>query len=279
MPTAALPIELSRRMEAADAYEAAAGLRGLAARLGQDTAGVAVGEFGRAVAVTAHCLPTSLYNRVMGFDAAALDALDDIIAFYRTRDTPARFDLVPDFATPDVTAGLRARGFEHRTKSIFSNLMMSRPPTADIPPPPPGVRIRQVERGEAKLLGDTHAAGLTYPSPTRDYLGLQLETRLADPVTTGFLAEIDGEPAATGLLTIVDGIGYLGHASTIPAFRGRGCQTALIVARQARAAMMNCDRVVTFPVPGTASHRNVERCGFTLAHRIQVWMDEDVERE
>src|SRR5438876_705387 len=43
-----------------------------------------------------------------------------------------------------------------------------------------------------------------------------------------YLATVDGKPAAAAALTVGDGIGLLANAATMPAFRGRGCQAALI---------------------------------------------------
>ena len=178
-----------------------------------------------------------------------------------------------------MASALSQRGFQIRTKPIFSNIMLFRTPTQSIPDLPDGVTIRKVAGEEAELFGATHAAGLTYPSETSELLGLQLLSRLQDPDAHGFLAEIDDQPVATGLLSVTDNIGYFGHASTKPEFRGRGCQTALIYIRMAFAASLGCSHVVTFAVPDTSSERNVQRCGFDIAHRLEVWMDIEVDRE
>lgn len=270
--------KLCDRLEAADAREAVAGLRGLAS-LRAEYADISSRVFGRAVAIVCPCLPTSLYNRVIGFDEQTLPFLDEIIDGYRVHELPCRFDIVPDHVSDTLQSALRERGLQIRTKPVFSNLMLYRIPTQSIPDPPEGVSIRQATSGEAQLLGNTHAAGLTYPPETCDMLGLQLQSRLSDPDAYGFFAMVDGEPVATGLLSITDNIGYFGHASTRPQFRGRGCQTALINARMARAASLGCTHIVTFAVPDTASERNVKRCLFDLAHRLEVWMDIDVDRE
>ncbi len=269
---------LSDRLEAADAREAVAGLRGLA-NLRADHAGVTIRTFGRAVAIICPSLPTSLYNRVIGLDQQGLPYLDEIIVLYRAHDLPCRFDIVPDHGSNAMASALSQRGFQIRTNPIFSNIMLFRTPTKSIPDLPDGVTIRKVSADEAELLGSTHAAGLTYPAETSDMLGLQLQSRLCDPDAHGFLAEIDDQPVATGLLSITDNIGYFGHASTKPEFRGRGCQTALINTRMAFAASLGCSHVVTFAVPDTSSERNVQRCGFDIAHRLEVWMDIEVDRE
>ena len=278
MKRESIPKNLSDRLEAADAREAVAVLRGLA-NLRADHAGITTRTYGRAIAIICGCLPTSLYNRVIGFDGQALPYLDEIIALYRAHDLHCRFDIVPDPDSDALASALRQRGFQIRTRPIFSNIMMFRTPTKSIPDLPEGVAIRKVSPDEAELLGSTHAAGLTYPTETCDILGLQLQGRLSDPDAHGFLAEMEDQPVATGLLSVTDNIGYFGHASTKPEFRGRGCQTALINARMAFAASLGCSHVVTFAVPDTASERNVQRGGFDIAHRLDVWMDIEVDGE
>lgn len=278
MTKQAIAFELTERLEAADGHELVEGVRGVADRLGE-RAGVAIETFGRATAVVCRCLETSLYNRVVGFDAEGLGSLDDILDFYREHDTPPRFDIVPHQCSKELEAALTERGFQRRTRPIFSNLLMYRSTTMDIPPLPDGVVVREVAPHEAELLGRIHASGLGYGEPVRSHLGLQLESRLSDPDAYGFLALIDGQPAGTGLLSTLDGIGYFGHASTLPSFRGRGAQIALLNARIAKAAQLGCDHLATFPVPGSVSERNVRRCGFDLAHRMDIWMDIEVEGE
>jgi len=55
-------------------------------------------------------------------------------------------------------------------------------------------------------------------------------------------------------------------ASTLPAFRNRGVQTALLKQRLARAAAENCDLAVCIAAPGSSSQRNVVRLGFSVLY-------------
>lgn len=43
-----------------------------------------------------------------------------------------------------------------------------------------------------------------------------------------FLAEVDGEPGAAGVLSIHEGVALFGGASTVPEMRRRGLQGALL---------------------------------------------------
>lgn len=270
--------DLTHRLEAADAREAVDGLRGLAHSLG-DEQSVIVRSFGRITAVLCKQLNTSLYNRVIGFDSDGVEHLDEIIKLYREHDKPCRIDIVSEGLTPDTREALTSRGLFINRHPVFSTSMVCREAGVMNGELPDGVCVQEVNGTEAQLLGRVHEQGLSYPPPLRTLLGRQLAGRLEAQNTRGFLAMVDGQPAGTGLLTIVDGIGYLGHASTKPEHRGRGAQTALIRARVNRATQMGCDHLVTFTVPGSSSERNTSRCGFEKVHTIEVWMDVDVDWE
>ena len=72
-------------------------------------------------------------------------------------------------------------------------------------------------------------------------------------------------------LTIGDGLGYLANAATLPAMRGRGCQTALLARRIADAAAAGCDTIASLAEFGSGSQRNLERAGLRVAYTQAVW--------
>jgi hypothetical protein len=76
-----------------------------------------------------------------------------------------------------------------------------------------------------------------------------------------FLAFVDGEPAAVASLVDIDGKCMFAGAATLPKFRGRGLQTALTRRRLAEAGPGAFVQVVA--MPGSQSHRNLQRIGFS----------------
>ena len=80
-----------------------------------------------------------------------------------------------------------------------------------------------------------------------------------------FLAEIDGAAAGGGMMSVHQGVASLGGAGTLPEFRNRGVQSALLLARLAAAAD-TCELAMVATAPGTGSQRNVERMGFRLVY-------------
>ncbi|HEX8752882.1 MAG TPA: GNAT family N-acetyltransferase [Solirubrobacterales bacterium] len=91
-----------------------------------------------------------------------------------------------------------------------------------------------------------------------------------------YLAQLDGEPAACGSMRIDGGIALLCLDATMPAARGKGCQSALVRRRLADAAEAGCHTAVAMvperPGPGSSpTARNLRRAGFSEAYRSVAW--------
>ncbi len=84
--------------------------------------------------------------------------------------------------------------------------------------------------------------------------------------TECYLAWVGGIPAGGGAVSIHHGIGTLFSDATLPAFRGRGVQSALIGARVGRAVEAGCELAVSGTAPGGTSQRNFERRGFHVVY-------------
>jgi GNAT superfamily N-acetyltransferase len=94
-----------------------------------------------------------------------------------------------------------------------------------------------------------------------------------------FLAEVDGVPAGGGMMSIHQGVASFGGAGTLPEFRNRGVQKALLLARLAKAAGDGCDLAMVATMPGSGSQRNVERQGFRVVYTRTKFMREFRETE
>ncbi|HWW99411.1 GNAT family N-acetyltransferase [Collimonas sp.] len=85
-----------------------------------------------------------------------------------------------------------------------------------------------------------------------------------------FAASIDGQIAGTAGMSLIETpAGLLAHlyiASTLPAWRGRGVQLALLHARLDAGRDAGCTLASVTARPANASARNTERAGFSLAY-------------
>jgi GNAT superfamily N-acetyltransferase len=189
--------------------------------------------------------------------------------FFATRGAPTYHEVTP-LADPAALSLLNARGYE---PFEFTSVMY-RPVYRDAVPIAPrtaGLRVRLVGPEEAELCARTSAAGWAeYPGDPNELLDL-MRLSMGRDGSLAFLAEIDGEAVATGVLFTCEGVALFAGASTIPAARNRGAQSALLDARLRAAADAGCDLAMMCAAPGTASQRNAERNGFRIAYTRVKW--------
>ncbi len=86
-----------------------------------------------------------------------------------------------------------------------------------------------------------------------------------------YLASVEGVPVATGSLFVKGQVGQFGWAATLPAYRGRGLQNALIRYRIRAAKRLNCELLSAdanedTPENPNPSYHNILRNGFQLAY-------------
>ena len=80
------------------------------------------------------------------------------------------------------------------------------------------------------------------------------------------LAEADGEIIGAGKADVTEVVGGLFGLSVLPAWRRRGVQQALIVARLEALRERGCRWATISSEPGVATERNARRMGFELAY-------------
>ncbi len=124
-----------------------------------------------------------------------------------------------------------------------------------------GIRVRELDRDEVGPWGEVIATGAGLDEPVARAFR-DLEPHLA--TTTHhhrFVAEVDGRLAGAGSVHTHHGVGWLRSGVTLPAFRGRGVQRALIEARVTHAARLGCELAGASAAEGSSSARNLERVG------------------
>ena len=94
------------------------------------------------------------------------------------------------------------------------------------------------------------------------------------PGFRGYLARVDGDVVGGAALRLDDGVAQFSGAATLPAFRRRGVQTALLRARLTDASRAGCDVGVVVTQPASRSQQNVQREGFALLYARQLLVKE-----
>ena len=209
------------------------------------------------------------------FQTPTASDLQRIEEFFKERGAPVYHEVSP-LADPSTFTLLNERGYEpfEFTSVMFRPL---RPGAEPVARRDSGVSVRLAGPDEYELWAQTAARGWSEFEELEEFmLGLsRVSARRADGLS--FLAELEGQPVATGALSIWEGVALLAGASTVPEARRRGAQLALLDARLAYASEHNCDIAMMCALPGSASQRNAERQGFRIAYTRIKWRLRQVE--
>jgi GNAT superfamily N-acetyltransferase len=196
------------------------------------------------------------------------DALKEIESLYESRGIPVEIDLCP-FAEEATLELLKRREYAvNAFSSTFVHtslhLCQGRDEESDI-------HIRDLspdEEGRFIEWSQTGFAAHTVPRPA-DLLRLLAISALRRTDTQIKVAEIDGNVAGTAAVSIIGVEGtraaHLFLASTLPEFRGRGVQGALLQARLDVARRAGAMLATVTARPTNSSARNTERAGFRSA--------------
>jgi GNAT superfamily N-acetyltransferase len=203
------------------------------------------------------------------FAAPDADGLASIEAFFTERGADVFHEVAP-LANPAVMTLLPMRGYVPMefTTVLHRSLV---PESLSALKTPATITTRRIEADELGAWAEVSAQGWG-ESPElaafmRDFGNITGRSR----GVSCFLAELDGHMVGTGAMAMHGGVALLAGASTIPAFRGRGAQTALLEARLAYAADHGCDLAMMGAAPGSTSQTNAERQGFRIAYTRLKW--------
>ena len=228
--------------------------------------GFAVREIGSATCLAlAACPELLLLNRAMGLGLAAPateESLDEIVRFYASPGVPWMVPLGPGARPPELAAWLEARGFAPGYAWMKFEHGPEPPPAAET-----DLRVEDVGPECADAFAETFLAGYGAPAELEELLA----ALVGRPGWHCFIAFDGCAPAATGALYVRGALGWLGVAATLPEYRRRGAQGALLAARIRRAAEVGCTRLVTetgerIGDRPSVSYRNILRSGFAEAY-------------
>jgi GNAT superfamily N-acetyltransferase len=216
---------------------------------------------------------TSLLTQTFGlglFQETTSADMDEIENFYRQRGAPVMHEVSP-LADASLLPLLNERGYQ---PIEFTSVMFRRIGRADTDLPAARndkINVRIVGEDEHELWAQTATRGWSEFTEFADQI-LELSRVSAQREgAASFLAEIEGEPIATGGMGIYDGIVLLAGASTVPEGRRQGAQAALLRSRLRFAAERGCDIAMMCAQPGSTSQRNAERNGFRIAYTRIKW--------
>lgn len=165
-------------------------------------------------------------------------------------------------------APLVARGYHPIELSTVLHQPLVVAPLAPLPHP---LRVRLIAADETDRWAATSAAAWGETPELAAFMLAFGRIAAGAAGCAAFLAEWDGEPIAAAAVNIHHGTALLAGAATIPAWRGRGAQAALLQARLHHAVSIGCDLAMMVAEPGSTSQRNAERQGFRVGYNRIKW--------
>ncbi|MCO6509477.1 MAG: GNAT family N-acetyltransferase [Aridibacter famidurans] len=204
------------------------------------------------------------------FEDATEEHLDRLENFFRERGAPVFHEVSPT-ADPSILSLLGERGYRpiELTTVMCRELQIS----ADVTPQNGSpVSTRVIEEGEHELWARTSAAGwASEHAELADFMFNFGNVSAQCPGSFPYLAELESEPIATGMLAIFDEVCVLAGASTVPEARRKGAQGALLRDRLSFAAERGCTLAMMGAAPGSQSQRNAQKNGFQIAYTRIKW--------
>jgi Acetyltransferase (GNAT) domain len=234
--------------------------------------GIQIQRFGNATAHMATAITTADWcNRVVGFDDEGIEHLDEIRAFFQQQHLRFNIDMNPTTFTPELSRRLTENGFY----PIPNGVVLYGLPQTSGDKPPEGVEVREVPKAEVDLVADLWADGFELPPRAdREAIKSVRKGAFAVPDNHLYVAYVDGVPVAMAALYIQDAIGYLNVGATLPAFRKRGCHSALTARRIMDAAEAGCELLMGYiGTFGSVSQNNMERGGMQIAYATMAWVE------
>jgi GNAT superfamily N-acetyltransferase len=203
------------------------------------------------------------------FDPVSTEQLERIENFFRAHAAPVFHEVSP-LADASTFPLLNERGYQpcEFTSILYRSI---EPGVSFTELRNEKIQVRLTTQAEVDLWAKTSARGWSDLPEYEDFMLMFGKVVAQRTDGLSFLAELDGEPIATGAMSIYDDVAILAGASTIPEGRKQGAQLALLDARLRYAAEHGCTIATMGALPGSASQRNAERQGFRIAYTRTKW--------
>ena len=147
--------------------------------------------------------------------------LDAIEKFFRDRGAPAHHEVSPlaDAAALTLLTDRGYRPFEYTSmlyRPIWPGIRLTAAQNERI-------RVRPIGKEDVSVWSATAARGWSEIPELEGQVEELGQVGVRMPGAVGFLAELNGEPIATGNLIVGDGVAILTGACTVPEARKQGC--------------------------------------------------------
>ncbi len=228
--------------------------------------GLIEANVGGAVATAAASADVLALNRVIGIglkDPATSEQLRELVKLYAQAGASRFFVQLSPAAIPaDLERLLLENGFSH-----YNNWVKLYRDTSPPPKVATDLTVRQIGSRDAASFGGIVAECFSWPDAARRWVA----EAVGRPGWRHYLAFDGATPVATGALFASGEQAWVDFAATLPDYRARGAQAALMAQRISDARRLGYKMLVVetaedTPQKGAPSFRNMLRLGFQVAY-------------
>lgn len=194
--------------------------------------------------------------------------LDKLINFFDDHVVPPRLRVIPNGFGPTAARHLqRAR----LTQTRFDTVLHGAPQVSEAPLFPE-VTVLPAEKKEPfeealRILYRVQGQNERY---SQDMLAMGRSwIRLEN--YRFYLAMVQEQPSAAGMLYLGDGVAYLAHASTLPEFEDRGCHESILQESILEAAQAGSEILIATAPFESKARFNLEVMGLSIAYLTAIW--------
>lgn len=234
---------------------------------------VEIQKFGNATAFSVKNIPGPSFNTVKGLNKGNEKEIGNIIDFYKQIEIPARFELTPAHTSSDLLTHLSETGYYHNDFHTTLYAPLSKELETSYESNEQKIIIRKLKSNEFDTFAEIYTKGFEMPSFLKSGIAQNNEILYNIKNWTFYLASYENEPAGIGVLFIKDRIATLAAAATLPTYRNKGIQSALIKYRIYQAYLQNCDLIVGQAKFGSVSQNNMEKAGLSIAYTKAIWVE------
>lgn len=230
--------------------------------------GIKTARIGGGVALSVRNDPTKFWSKALGFGfdgPVTGDLIEELIAFYRSNQaTHAVVQIAPEVLPADwdrivADHGLRPGSGIHKLVARIDELQFG---SSDL-------RIDEAGPEHAEEWVTVALTGFGMP---REGLGDMLVAAVTRGELRTFGAWDGDRMVAVGGLLVQGPLASLNTGATLPGYRGRGAQSALIAARAKAAAAAGSDWVVSETAETGSSLNNMRRAGLRSLYLRRNWL-------
>ncbi|MET3948700.1 GNAT superfamily N-acetyltransferase [Arthrobacter sp. UYCu512] len=199
-------------------------------------------------------------NTIEGVTEHSAGALPDVIKWF---PDPCRITIVAMSSSQNLIDWLRGEGYEPAPVRPIAFMRLNADCNKSRMWAEPWQIREVVTQEEMALFLDLLDEGYAASSA----VAALIRTEHALPAIRGFIASRNGQPCAAAAMSMHPTGAVLGGASTLPAARGTGAQTALLAYRLSLATELGASLATATAAPGSPSISNLTKLGFTIVER------------